>query len=494
MIGTSGPSPFVPKPKTERDPTVKSESEAGRKPVIESRSYLGLGLKPKLDHGPDPGQPRCARCESPRVPGRALHETPCCGTIICIPCADVALDEGLHNDIWNHHDSRQWVACLARSCQMLSAAQDFDILYSETEVPSESCLSPQQRLRNADRAREALKRILPRPARREWELAQRLHKALAEHKLVANWSEAHFDVESASLFPVRSGFLTQLVPIITSMLKTESKTCASCSAAFQAVDTSNEAAWGYMTTAFPGDWTWMVLGRPSAKALPECAGKHSLDICPGCLPKWMLSGLEFVDGLSGNGNYRFVCPLCKRVLSPVQVERIARLIDPNRTPATLSGFSISTHSALSASKQTAGLSKPAGSVLGPSDRPKLLLGGGFGGSGKGEGPATAADSEAAARKESLMSAIVTKKPNVRWEDVAGLTEAKHELQRAIIFPSRFPNLYDDKRKPSGAILLYGPPGTGKSYLAKAVATEADHTFFSISPGDVVSKWVGESEK
>jgi vacuolar protein-sorting-associated protein 4 len=93
-----------------------------------------------------------------------------------------------------------------------------------------------------------------------------------------------------------------------------------------------------------------------------------------------------------------------------------------------------------------------------------------------------------------MSSIVSKKPNVKWDDVAGLTPAKHELQRAIVFPARFPNLYDEKRKASGAILLYGPPGTGKSYLAKAVATEVDHTLFSISSGDVVSKWVGESEK
>ncbi|CCH61145.1 hypothetical protein TBLA_0E00840 [Henningerozyma blattae CBS 6284] len=97
-------------------------------------------------------------------------------------------------------------------------------------------------------------------------------------------------------------------------------------------------------------------------------------------------------------------------------------------------------------------------------------------------------------KGALSAAILTEKPNVRWEDVAGLDSAKEALKEAVILPVKFPHLFKGNRKPTTGILLYGPPGTGKSYLAKAVATEANSTFFSISSSDLVSKWMGESER
>ncbi|CAF3443097.1 unnamed protein product [Rotaria socialis] len=85
-------------------------------------------------------------------------------------------------------------------------------------------------------------------------------------------------------------------------------------------------------------------------------------------------------------------------------------------------------------------------------------------------------------------------PNVKFEDVVGLKQAKTALQEAVILPVKFPKLFKDKRKPWAGILLYGPPGTGKSYLAKAIATECKSTFMSVSSSDLLSRWLGEAEK
>jgi vacuolar protein-sorting-associated protein 4 len=117
---------------------------------------------------------------------------------------------------------------------------------------------------------------------------------------------------------------------------------------------------------------------------------------------------------------------------------------------------------------------------------------GTGGKGKDDGEEEDADQKKL--RGALQGAILSDKPNIKWEDVAGLDQAKEALKEAVILPIKFPHLFQGKRQPWKGILLYGPPGTGKSYLAKAVATEANSTFFSVSSSDLVSKWMGESER
>uniref|UniRef100_A0A5F9CP79 vesicle-fusing ATPase n=1 Tax=Oryctolagus cuniculus TaxID=9986 RepID=A0A5F9CP79_RABIT len=116
--------------------------------------------------------------------------------------------------------------------------------------------------------------------------------------------------------------------------------------------------------------------------------------------------------------------------------------------------------------------------------------------GKGSDSDSEADNpEKKKLQEQLMGAVVMEKPNIRWDDAAGLEGAKEARKEAVILPIKFPHLFTGKRTPWRGILLFGPPGTGKSYLAKAVATEANNsTFFSVSSSDLMSKWLGESER
>lgn len=96
---------------------------------------------------------------------------------------------------------------------------------------------------------------------------------------------------------------------------------------------------------------------------------------------------------------------------------------------------------------------------------------------------------------SAMREVLINRPNVSWEDVGGLEKAKEKLRELVELPLIRPDLFEKAGiKPAKGILLAGPPGTGKTLLAKAVATEANANFISVKGPELISKWVGESEK
>ena len=96
---------------------------------------------------------------------------------------------------------------------------------------------------------------------------------------------------------------------------------------------------------------------------------------------------------------------------------------------------------------------------------------------------------------SAMREVMIEIPNVKWEDVGGLHTVKQMLKEVVEWPLEHPEAFEQVGiKPPSGVLLYGPPGTGKTMMAKAVANEAGANFISIAGPELLSKWVGESEK
>jgi transitional endoplasmic reticulum ATPase len=98
-------------------------------------------------------------------------------------------------------------------------------------------------------------------------------------------------------------------------------------------------------------------------------------------------------------------------------------------------------------------------------------------------------------KPSALREVQVQVPNVSWDDVGGLEELKEELREAVEWPIKHKEAFDyvDVKAPKG-ILLHGPPGTGKTLIAKALAKMTESNFISIKGPELLSKWVGESEK
>jgi transitional endoplasmic reticulum ATPase len=126
------------------------------------------------------------------------------------------------------------------------------------------------------------------------------------------------------------------------------------------------------------------------------------------------------------------------------------------------------------------------------DCDRRLARGGGGRPGGGRGERVREDNDKGADAQDW---IVREKPNIRFDDIAGLDEVKAEIRLKMLYPFQHPELAQRYGiGVGGGILLYGPPGTGKTMFARAIATELDATMFVISPAQLMSKWVGEAEQ
>ncbi|MBN1917821.1 MAG: ATP-binding protein [Verrucomicrobia bacterium] len=110
-------------------------------------------------------------------------------------------------------------------------------------------------------------------------------------------------------------------------------------------------------------------------------------------------------------------------------------------------------------------------------------------------PAKVLDGEPGGTSADAARWIVTEKPGVSFDGVAGLDDVKDEIRRLVIHPFQHPEATERFRKQAGGgVLLYGPPGTGKTMIAKAIAAEIDAVFLTVRCSDILSKWFGEAEQ